>query len=110
MRLMNNKAFTLVELIGVIVIIGLMATFVIPEVNKSLKQGSEKANEQTKNSIVLSAKNYFIENKGKTCVKVSDLQSNGYIDIDLDDEYNNACVKKESDTYEYKKNDCNPCE
>ena len=55
---MNKKGFTLIELIGVIVLISLMVLIIIPTVDKVIKQGQEVANQQLESNILLAAQNW----------------------------------------------------
>ncbi|MBQ9011258.1 MAG: prepilin-type N-terminal cleavage/methylation domain-containing protein [Bacilli bacterium] len=86
---MDRKGFTLVELIAVIALISSIVLIITPLVSRTLKQGSEKADNQTKESIELAAKNWSLDNReklnssGDCFVAVSTLQSSGYIDKDL---------------------------
>lgn len=56
---MKRKGFTLVELIGVLVIIGLIAVFSVPALTKTMKDSSEKQYEEYIKNIKLAAENYF---------------------------------------------------
>ncbi len=80
---MNNKAFTLIELLGVIVILSLLLLVIVPNVTGSIKKGQEEADNDTKDSIVLGARNWLSDNKAKVTssytVKVSDMQNEGYL-------------------------------
>ena len=105
-----KKGFTLIELLGVIVIIGLMAMIIIPEVNKTLKRGYDKSQEQTKKSIELAARNYATDGHKptSTCyVTLEQLINGGYIDINLNDSnnsiFNNSWVliSKSGNKYTY---------
>ena len=79
---MKNKGFTLIELIGTIVILSLLLLIISPLVTRSIKEGTEKADNQAKTSIELAAKNWASDNKGllpKTQngvykIKVSDMK------------------------------------
>lgn len=81
---MKQKGFTLVELIGVIVILGVIAVFSIPALTKTFKDSAEKEyNEYIKN-ITLAAENYFHSEtdgiiNGKEFIKVGTLIENGYL-------------------------------
>lgn len=56
---MKRNGFTLVELIGVLVIIGLIAVFSVPALTKTMKDSSEKQYEEYIKNITLAAENYF---------------------------------------------------
>ena len=101
----RSKGFTLIELLGVIVLLTLILLITFPVIGNSIRQGKKKADEQLKESIVLSAKNWSVDNKlempkdGKyTIVSSTDLENGGYIDKNLkmpstSEIYNNYCVK-----------------
>ena len=86
---MKNKAFTLIELLGVIVILSLLLLIIVPSVTSSIKKGQKEADEDTKNSIVLAAKNWLSDNKATVknttsyTVNVSTLQNGGYLDKNI---------------------------
>ena len=57
-----NNAFTLVELLGVIIILGVIALIAFPIINKSIKSSKEKALEQVIDNIEKAAYEYSISN------------------------------------------------
>ncbi|MFQ8644010.1 MAG: prepilin-type N-terminal cleavage/methylation domain-containing protein [Bacilli bacterium] len=88
---MRQKGFTLIELVGVIVLVSLMVLIIVPTVEKSVKVGQVKADKQLKDNMILAAKSWAVDNKGKMPqepgVKIniwlSDLQKDGYIERDI---------------------------
>ena len=108
---MKSKAFTLVELLGVMVLITLLALVIIPNVTTYIKKASIKADESTLSSIKMAAKEYAsdyaddINNNGYKilCVyktssdnsAIVDLTDAGYLDITKEkrDKFKEQCVK-----------------
>lgn len=88
---MQEKGFTLIELVGVIVLVSLMILIIIPTVEKVVKKGEENADKQLKDNMILAAKSWAVDNKGKMPqepgVKIniwlSDLQKDGYIERNI---------------------------
>lgn len=90
---MNKKAFTLIELIGVIVILSLMLLLIVPNVVTTLKEGNETSEKFQNQTIILGAKNWASDNKGllpqteggtKT-ITLKDLQNGGYVEKNIKD-------------------------
>ena len=105
---MKNKGFTLIELVGTLVILSLMLLIITPAISNSLKKGVQDADKQTQGSIIMAAKTYFSDNKDKDCVHLSDLQSEGYIDDVVnpsDGTHITGVVVKNGTEYEFKKDD-----
>ncbi|MFV0249908.1 MAG: prepilin-type N-terminal cleavage/methylation domain-containing protein [Bacilli bacterium] len=91
---MKNKftnGFTLVELMGVIIILGLISLIIVPTVNNSLKENKKSLCSTQIDYIVAAAKNYGADNifslpdlgGDPLVVTLSKLQSNGYLDEDI---------------------------
>lgn len=90
---MNKKGFTLVELMGIIIILSLMSLLVIPSIDRSIKNFKEKAYESQIQTIRLAAKDWAIENIGlytlleneSITISLSQLKTGGYIDDEFID-------------------------
>ncbi len=72
---MSKKAFTLIELLAVIVIIGLIIGIVIPAASKLFSKTSKEQHSYYEKMMVTAAKLYIEENEGITisCVRLSTL-------------------------------------
>lgn len=123
---MKNRGFTLVELLGVIIILSLLLMVIVPSVVSSIQNGQENADESTTNSIVLAARNWLsdnrdiVENNSPYTITVATLKSEGYLegDITLPSKgcsLNSASVtitateKANNTKYDYKYNAPNNC-
>ncbi|MBR3198630.1 MAG: prepilin-type N-terminal cleavage/methylation domain-containing protein [Bacilli bacterium] len=80
---MKNKGFTLIELIGTVVILSLLLIIIVPAIGDKLKKGREAAEQQTKNNIILGAKNYVSDHPDTSCVDLETLQQQGYLDYKI---------------------------
>lgn len=80
---MKNRGFTLIELIGTIVILAIALVLIVPTVTNSLRKSVEDADNKTIENIKSAARNYVSDNRKATCVNVSTLMSFGYLDDDL---------------------------
>ena len=92
---MNKKAFTLIELLGVIVILGIIGLIVTPIVQSVINDSNTKACNAQVESIKRAARNYvssnpFIldedEDEKKINIPLKDLISKGFLE---EDEINN---------------------
>lgn len=59
---MNNKAFTLIELLGVLMIIAIIATVVTITVDRSIKNSRLKTCQAQEKNIIEAAKNWMTDN------------------------------------------------
>ena len=78
----NNKGFTLIEMLGTIVVLGILSTIAVLSVTKILNNSKQKAYETMSQSIYEAAMNCLIEGKCtvSTTITSATLQSNGYLD------------------------------
>lgn len=79
-----KKGFTLVEIIGVIVILGVLAAFSVPALTKTLKKSADKEYEEFVKNISIAAENYFHNEtdgviNGRTFISVGTLVNSGYL-------------------------------
>jgi competence protein ComGC len=85
---MNKKGFSLVELMGIIIILSLISLLVIPSIDRSIKSFKLKAYESQIQNIRLSAKDWVIDNLGKYAlnegetltISLSQLKVGGYLE------------------------------
>ncbi len=120
---MNRKGFTLIELIGVIVILALLTLIIVPNVVTYLQKGISDSKEYQEESIILSAKNWASDHKNELPEKgnplklqLSVLQEGGYLDNSIKDpetgdviDPNSKCVVISTENgkkYDYSLQDC----
>ncbi len=87
---MKNKGFTLVELLGVIIIISLLSLIIFPNIISSFFEVSNKLDDATTLIVIEAAKDYYENNRdniGKLdyCITISTLQSEGLLAYDIKD-------------------------
>lgn len=114
-----NKGFTLVELLGVIVILAVLSTLIVVSVGGTIKKSKNQLSEVQIDNIIEAAKTYYLkegmnvddlnENDTQSCVSVKYLIDNGYIDneeiVDLKDEESSkssVLIVYENNKYKYK--------
>ena len=107
---LNNKGFTLVELLAVIVILLAISMVAIPNITASLEKNKNKLSDSQKKIIVSSAELFISENKntlgyysnfmnGACCLSTDTLKDNNYItDEDLKDSNGNEITRWKSTT------------
>lgn len=111
---MNEKGFTLIELIGVIVIIAILVSIVSPMVIRSLNLGKDNSYKIMLDNIVTASKSYYEEckygvikdddgnklvcnNNSEISISLGDLVDLGFLPgtmIEECDELNNCTTKK----------------
>ncbi len=99
---MKKNGFTLLEILGVIVLLGIVAVLVVTLSNRTLKESKQSLYDSQKETIITSAKNWTIANNGQLPMSESDgeykltfkkLAEDGYIDNDeLIDPRNNKLI------------------
>lgn len=104
---MDNKGFTLVELLAVMVILISISLIAVAGITSSLERRDEKEREEQIELAIGAAKIYFsLENK--TCVKLSDLISLEYIKSNdrIDTLDTNYVIRLSGNSYVYEEGDC----
>lgn len=88
---MNKKGFTLAEIIGVVVVLGLIALLAFPPMLNTVKNSENKIDEATKTLIYTASSQYTAKYKNnfpKTvnnvyCITVSDLIKENYLNSNI---------------------------
>lgn len=91
----ENRGFTIVELMAVIVIVGILATGILTSINSYMKKGKDSYNKNLDSQAILSSKNYFGDHQDaldKGYVTFEELASMGYLSKDFVDAYGNSCM------------------
>lgn len=115
-----KKGFTLIELMGVIIILSLLVLIAVPVVDKYIKQARNDAGVAQEDSLIMAAKNWasdnvdqLPENEGQSIrVNFYTLSELGYLDYALDlssfkvngkylDEYDSVKILKKNGKYSY---------
>ena len=89
---MKKNAFTMVELIGVIIVMALMLLIVVPSINNTIEKSEENKKQEALNNIYMAAENYLMANYDEYSsldnigaseyIYVMDLINQQYMDID----------------------------
>ena len=117
---MKKSGFTLIELIGIVVIIGLILLVAVPTINDVIERSEENKKQEALNNIYMATENYLMANYDEYSsldnigaseyIYVMDLINQQYMDIDElnpnDDEYFDSkdvvkVTKKQDGTFSY---------
>lgn len=101
---MNKKAFTIVELLAVVVMISVLSVIIMPLISNYLEKSKEEYNLKLKQQMLISGKNYYSDNKDKLptdnsaktvdYVMTSELASLKYLDGTFKDADDNNCMDR----------------
>ncbi len=72
----KRKGFTLVEVLGVVIVLGILVVIAVPMVSNYLKQGKDDYNEKLKSQLLLSGKEYYSSHTQKLPIKIGDVYRN----------------------------------
>ena len=97
-----KKAFTLVELMAVIVIISLIAILTFPNIVGQIKKTEKNNNDNIESIVINAAKKYVNDNPNNFkeeeyndyCIVIKDLVDNGYLKEDIVNNEENALINK----------------
>lgn len=97
----KEDGFTLVELLGVIVILGIILAIAIPGIGNIVESARTKTTAQEQELVIDAARLYFVENNeiaGEATVLVSTLDSEGFLDVKTDSKVKPGdSVKRDAD-------------
>lgn len=62
---MKKNAFTLIELLAVIIILGLLAVLIIPKINQTIEDARKNTYESSAYALVREADNYYLTKKAQ---------------------------------------------
>ena len=111
LKKLNNKGFTLVELLAVLVILVAIMSIAIPSISSSLERSKGKQ-EESKHKILESAAELYvtdhrnsIKNKNECTVTLATLYQENYIDTDATKDSDGNDLVLDQTCVEYKKSD-----
>ena len=102
---MNKKAFTLIELLGVLTLLAIIALIAVTSVTRIIETSKNNISESQKKLIISAAKNYVANDpfNAPSCVNVTTLKDQGYID----DGSLSGSVTINENKYTYSSSSCN---
>lgn len=105
---LNNKGFTLVELLAVLVILIAISSIAIPSISSSLERSKDKQTNAKKKLLESAAELYVTDHRNKitsTCyITIEQLKNGNYIDDDATDNNGDqieGCIKVTDGEYTY---------
>ena len=101
-KIKNKGGFTLIEILGAIVLLLILVGITIPVVSKYLKDGKDKYNDKLANEFLTVVKDYYADNPGKKpsggfkgnisdAVWLTELQAKNYLSDELKDADGGSC-------------------
>ena len=102
----NNKGFTLIEILAVVIILSILIALIVPAVSKYIRNGKIKYYKSLEDEIVVIARDYYTSNKSElprgqlnsagvpmyiNQVSLSTLTEKGYITNEIVDADKNPC-------------------
>ena len=107
----DNKGFTLVEILAVVVILGIIMVISVPAVSKWISRGKAESKESQKSTLLMAAQSYAQDNKkilpkaiGQTTILTAEeLKNANYLKEDLYDADKKKCMNSVIRIYKYNK-------
>lgn len=99
----ENKAFTIIEILVVVVILGILATLTIVAISTYVEKGKNDYDEKLEKQLLISGKNYFAdntlslpENGATSYVTLAELRGLNIVSKDFIDSYGTKCSNSNS--------------
>lgn len=99
---MKTRAFTLIELLGVIVILGILGIVILPKVGDSISNSKEQSYKVQEETIKKAANDFLIENtdllenNATITIKLGTLKQKGYLPINIKNPKTKKNISNES--------------
>lgn len=110
---MNNKGFTLIEVMGVLVLLTIIIMVIIPNVTNTLKKTNLEQLEKYEETLCLAAKSYALEENvtisGTIYVNGTTLISKNYLSSSLSNPNTKKNAKNDRVSLKYKANNAIEC-
>ena len=101
---MNNKGFTLIEVVTAVVIMSLLGTIAVTSMMSVLKSGNDKYYKNQEDMVIVAEKEYYSDHKGElpiesdtSTITLDELIESDYIDT-VKDSKGNICNGKSTVT------------
>ena len=88
----NNKGFTLVEVLAVVVIISVLVAIMAPNINNLIVNQKRNSKEETKNSVKSAARMYISDNKYEITVNGTCNTPDMKLNVSKSGEINNSVI------------------
>jgi type IV pilus assembly protein PilA len=97
MNLKNQKGFTLIELVVVTAIIGVVATFAVPQYTAYKNRANDAATQGVLKSVFTACKDFWTFNSSNNACLLNTITNNGHgfipsasVEVTIDSDYNNT--------------------
>ena len=100
----NKKGFTLVELLGVIILLGVIATIIAPNILKTQKKSEKELFEDSVNALIRGAQIYYANNDFINYPKSGIAANSLELDVKNTEDMTSGSIKLVNDEYFYASN------
>lgn len=102
MKKVNNKGFSLLEVLAVIIILSALSMVIVPNIMTYIEKSKDEYIYNLKNSIILTTKDFYANNRNRLLTKtdgttkdyvtIDELKSLNYITGEIKDSKGNDCT------------------